>query len=153
MYPPGTLATATVRGVADVPVMAVVDGSAAGWLSALPIGTFTFHSDDQVTDVTQTFPLALAAGDLDALDQVISTGAATAETIAILADLRARIVTARAGSSKPPEPLARGSVVVDVDGREWVRVGGSNVRKAWFQLALAAYGYTWDDFEAIRVLP
>lgn len=149
---PGSTATATVRGVLNVPVMAVADGSQTGWLSAYPVASFTFHTDDQVADVVQTFPIDLGTGDLDALDQVIS-GTATETTVEILAGLKERILTARAGASRPTEPTAKGSIAVDVDGREWVRVAASTTRRAWFQAATKAYAYTWDEFEPIRVLP
>lgn len=150
-HPVGTTAIATVRTVPGVPVMAVSDGDQAGWLSAYPVLTFTFHPPDQITDVAPTYPLDLVDGDLDALDQA-AAGAVTEQTTATLVALRERIVRARAGAARPSEPMRRGAVAVDVDGREWVRVASPGIPAAWFQHATRRYAVPWTDFQPIRVV-
>jgi hypothetical protein len=152
VLPPGTIADATVRDLPNVRVVSVADGDQRGWMSVFPVASFTFHPDELVADVIQVFPVDVTEEDLAALAVVITAGT-PAEAMAALTDLRARLVAARAGAAKPPEPTARGSVVVDVDGREWVRAGRPTTVRAWVQFETGQTGVAYDEIQAVRVLP
>lgn len=152
MLPPGTIADATVRELPNVRVMAVVDGDRAGWLSALPVGSFTFHPDELVADVVEVYPVDITDAELAALQQVITAGT-PADAIAALTSLRDRLVAARADAAKPLEPTDRGAIVIDADGREWVRVSRPNVVRGWVQFETRQTGMSYAEIKAVRVLP
>jgi len=141
---PGTIATATVRGRPSVRVMATSDGdTGTAWMSATPVKSFTWHPDELVTDVVVLTAAEVTAADLAALT---NTGGAT------LLALRDKLAAAQLPPPKPAEPLERGSVVLDVDGRRWVRVAGPAVGRAWVQFETRQVGIAYDEINAVQIV-
>ena len=53
---------------------------------------------------------------------------------------------------KPPEPMGLGAVVVDRDGRHWVRASHGGARRVWHCAETSAWG-KWADIDAIEDQP
>lgn len=141
---PGTVATATVRGLTGVRVMAISDGeNAAAWMSATPVRSHTWHPADLVTDL-----LVLTAAEVTAADLTALTNAGGATLLA----LRDKLAAAQLPAPKPAEPLERGSVVLDVDGRQWVRASAPGVSRGWVQFETRQTGITYAEINAVRIL-
>jgi len=141
---PGTIATATVRGRPGVRVMATSDGDTrTAWMSATPIASFTWHPDHLVTDVVVLTAATVTAADLAALT---NAGGAT------LLALRDKLAAAQTPPPKPNEPLTRGAVVLDVDGRQWVRAAASGVNRAWVQFETRKTGVAYGDILAVQII-
>jgi len=141
---PGTIATATVRGRPGVRVMATSDGETkTAWMSATPVGSFTWHPDHLVTDVVVLTATAVDPADLTAL---------TDAGDALLLALRDRLTAAQLPPAKPAEPVKRGSVVIDAEGRQWVRASASATRRGWVQFETRQTGITYDQINAVRVI-
>jgi len=140
---PGTIATATVRGRPGVRVMATSDGETrTAWMSPTPVKSFTWHPDELVTDVVVLTAAEVTAADLTALTN------AGGETLLALRD---KLAAAQLPAPKPAEPLERGSVVLDVDGRRWVRAAGPSVRRAWVQFETRQIGIAYDEINAVQI--
>ena len=141
---PGTIATATVRGRPGVRVMATSDGETrTAWMSPTPVKSFTWHPDELVTDVVVLTAAEVTAADLTALTN------AGGETLLALRD---RLTAAQLPPPKPAEPLKRGAVVLDTQGRPWVRAAASGVNRAWVQFETRQTGITYDQIDAVKVV-
>lgn len=146
MYPIGTLATATVRDIPDLRVLAATDGSTTGWISATPVYGFTFHTADQVTDLV---PLAVVAATDDEIELVraAAAGPVDVEALHAFAD---RLEASRA-VPKPLEPTYRGSTLLDQDNAEWVRTHPTDPA-SWTQHESGQTGCTYAQIDAVAVL-
>ncbi len=142
---PGMIATAIVRGRPGVRVMAASDGETVAWLSPLPVASFTSHPDQLVTDVVALTVLSVEITDAD-VAALTNAGGAT------LLALRDRLVAAQGSPTKPNEPLDRGAVVLDSDGRQWVRASAPGVRRGWVQFETRQTGVLYEEIKAVQVV-
>lgn len=147
VYPAGTVAEATVRGVPNVRVMASTD---CIWWSAEPV-----YSSFRHVTVTDIRPLVVL--DLHAANPNLAPGEAARCVITTLRrsewfsnSLLADQIEAQTKPPKPEEPKGLGAVVEDSKGVRWVRNPDLAVICKWRN---ADRDWTrWDLIDAVKVL-
>ena len=150
-YEPGTVATATVRGVPNVRIVRG-DGH---WAVAANIDDSFIdrHSAGLVTDVRPL--VVLDPEDIDTTPQETipyliralraSDSDGYGPTLRMLADQ----IEAQTRPPKPEEPTGLGAVVEDTEGERWVRLDSDMY--PWFAQGSRDFS-AWEHIDAVRVL-
>lgn len=149
-YPPGTVATATVRGVEGARVFRV---SADVWYSAEETRGHRNHydSDGVVTDVR---PLVVLDLDDPRVVWAYLCSAAAESALSVRVRNTCKVIADQIeAQTRPaiPEPQGRYAVVVDADGEEWVRWSD----EWWMRYTDGDEGWAhreWSELAPVRVL-
>lgn len=126
-YKPGTFAVATVRGVPNTRIIRT-DTNAFRWASGQTIDTMRAHQSSDVTDVRPLIVLDLPDPQrlLTGLRNIAGITPVDGGFLQPIIDQ----IEAQTRPPKPAEPTELGSVVVDADGRKWVRANVGS--EPWF---------------------